>query len=65
MKEYFKIKGMGCEHCERVVKDALELLGVSVVKISHEEGVAEIDNVDGISKKQIEEAIAQEGYTIL
>ncbi|MBT3940846.1 heavy-metal-associated domain-containing protein [Candidatus Woesearchaeota archaeon] len=58
-------KGMHCNSCEMLVKDALEeLAGVNKVEASHETGAIYIDfNDTKISKEKILDVIKEEGYT--
>jgi len=66
-KSTIQIKGMHCESCEMLIKDALEEQeGMIKVKISHTKGMATIF-FDGakISENQIKLIINSEGYEVL
>ncbi len=60
-----KIKGMSCQHCVMSVTKALKgLKGVKDVKVSLEEGSAEINYEDDlVAVSQMKEAVAEAGYT--
>lgn len=58
-----KIKGMMCGHCESHVKKALEEIGVTVIEISYEKGIAIISGK--IDEKQIKKVIDNAGYKVI
>ena len=60
-----RIKGMMCEHCEKRVSDALNLLPfAAVTEISHKEGKAKLSlNLDAaLDEAAIREAVQAAGY---
>ena len=60
-----RIKGMMCEHCEKRVSDALNLLPfATVTEISHKEGKAKLSlNIDAaLDEAAIREAVQAAGY---
>lgn len=59
-----KIKGMHCQSCEMLVKDALEEQeGVKSSEISNENGTAKITFDDSkVSEAQLKSIIKKEGY---
>ena len=60
-----RIKGMMCEHCEKRVSDALNLLPfAAVTEISHKEGKAKLSlNIDAaLDEAAIREAVQAAGY---
>ncbi len=65
MKKTIHITGMMCAHCEATVKKALEAIpGVSVEKVSHEEGVAEVLCADAVDPAALKKAVEDKDYTV-
>lgn len=64
MSKLINIEGMSCGHCEKRVKNALEEIGVEVVRVSAEENLVEV-NENGLSYEKIKEAIEDVGYDII
>ncbi|MGN0301630.1 MAG: heavy metal translocating P-type ATPase [Anaerotardibacter sp.] len=66
MKKTMTIEGMMCPHCEMHTRNALEALeGVTVHKVSHEEGVAEVELDKEISDETLKQAVEEQGYKVL
>lgn len=65
MYKKLEIEGMSCGHCVHAVREALEKLdGVDVADVAI--GSAEIDiDPSRVTSAQLEEAIAEEGYTLV
>ena len=61
-----KIKGMHCQSCEMLIKDALEEQeGVKSSVVSNEKGIARITFDDSkISEAQLKSIIKKEGYEV-
>ena len=56
-KETFKVKGMDCTSCERVLKlDIGEIKGVKSVKASYKTGIVEVEG-EGFDVAAIKKAI--------
>jgi len=65
MKTSLKISGMHCDSCETLVSEALEDVGVKVLKINGTSGLAEIEfSEQKISLEQIKAIIRKEGYKV-
>ncbi|MCT4634375.1 MAG: cation transporter [Firmicutes bacterium] len=64
MSTVLKVEGMSCGHCENRVKNALEELGVEIIKVSASEDMVEI-NEKGVSLDKIKEAIEDVGYDVV
>ncbi len=65
MKKRIKIEGLMCAHCEAHAKNALEnISGVTVLDISHETGIANIEISGDVANSVLENAIAQQGYKV-
>jgi len=64
MKKLFKVVGMHCKSCELLLKDAIEDAGAKVLRVSHSDGIAEVEaeNDAGLSKARA--AIIAEGYKV-
>jgi len=59
-----KISGMMCMHCENRVKKVLSAMdGVEVAKVSHEEGLAEL-NVNGVADADLSAAVNNLGFKV-
>ncbi|MBM3163619.1 MAG: heavy-metal-associated domain-containing protein [Chlorobi bacterium] len=67
MKKEFRVSGLRCPSCERLVEEALgELDGVDLVKASHAEGVVEVDyDPEMISPAAIGALIEEQGFKVL
>ena len=64
-KTTLMIEGMMCEHCEAHVRKALEKLeGVTVLRVSHDDGAAEIENASGLDEAAFRAAVEDAGYTL-
>ncbi len=65
MKKTIHIDGMMCAHCEATVKKALEAIpGVSVEKVSHEEGIAQVLCADAVDPAALKQAVEDKDYTV-
>lgn len=65
MRKTIHITGMMCPHCEATVKKALEAVpGVSVEKVSHEEGVAVVLCADAVDPAALQKAVEDKDYTV-
>lgn len=66
MKREFKIKGMHCNSCERLIEDGLgELKGIDSVQANYSRSICNIDFDDGmISGERIKEKIKELGYEV-
>lgn len=65
MRKTIHITGMMCPHCEATVKKALEAVpGVSVEKVSHEEGVAVVMCADAVDPTALQKAVEDKDYTV-
>jgi len=62
-----KVEGMSCNHCVQSVERSVgELAGVDQVKVNLAEGkVAVLFDEAKVSRAQIEEAIDDQGYTVV
>jgi len=64
MKQTFKVAGMHCASCEKVLKmDIGELAGVKSVKANAVSGIVEVEG-EGYSVAEIKKAITQNGYKV-
>ena len=58
-----KVTGMSCRHCERNLTNAMEDLGVTVVRVSAKEGIAELEHDPSkVTIDAIKAEIAEIGY---
>jgi copper chaperone len=64
MSTVLKVEGMSCGHCENRVKNALEELGVEIIKVSASKDMVEINEKD-VSLDKIKEAIEDVGYDVV
>jgi copper chaperone len=64
MSTVLKVEGMSCGHCENRVKNALEELGVEIIKVSASEDMVEVNEKD-VSLDKIKEAIEDVGYDVV
>jgi len=64
MKKIFKINGMHCNSCSRLIEDDLKL-DVKRISVNYSKGTAEIDfNENKISEKTINSRIKKLGYSV-
>jgi len=65
-KLHLKVAGMSCSHCEKNLTNAMEDLGVKVVRVSAKEGIAELEhNPSAVSADAIKAEIVEIGYEIV
>ena len=63
-KEIFKVKGMHCPSCERVVQmDVSEIKGVTSVKANFKAGTVEVEGA-GFDSAAIKKSIKANGYSV-
>ena len=66
MVKTIKIEGMMCGHCEGRVTNALsEMDGVTVIKVSASENIAEIEVTEAVTDTALTEAIEDAGYDVI
>lgn len=66
MNKVFKVEGMSCGHCEARVKNALaEINGITIIKVSASEDMAEIEAADESLILAAKEAIEDAGYDVI
>lgn len=66
MTKTMKINGMMCGHCEARVKKVLEeLAGVSLAKVSHEEGTAVVTCDDTVTNEMLTQCVAAQDYEVV
>lgn len=66
MIKTIKIEGMSCGHCEGRVKNALsELKGVTIIKVSAVEDMAELEVTEAVTDAALKEAIEDAGYDVI
>ncbi len=66
MKKTITIEGMMCQNCERHTRKALEAIeGVTVEKVSHEEGLAIVSLSKEVPDNVLKQSIEEQGYTVL
>lgn len=66
MKATLEIKGMMCGHCEAHVRKALEKMdGVTVLRVSHEDGIAEVESAAPVAEDAFRAVITDEGYELV
>ena len=59
------IEGMMCPHCEARVREALSALpGVEVLRVSHEENLAEIRSASPLDHALLAQTVQGAGYTL-
>lgn len=63
MTQKIGITGMMCAHCEAHMKKALETLGVTVQKVSHDENCAVIETAAPLAEDVLKDVVAKAGYT--
>jgi len=60
-----KVTGMSCAHCEKNVTNAMEDLGVTVIKVSADEGLVELEHDPAkVAADAIKAEIAEIGYDV-
>ena len=58
-----KVSGMSCAHCEKAVANAMEDIGVKVIRLSAQEGIAELEyDPNKITPDTIKAEIIDVGY---
>jgi copper chaperone len=63
-KETINLSGMSCGHCVKSVEEVMKALQVESFKV--EINLLEVEYDESkVSRKQIEEAIAEEGYEVV
>ncbi len=63
MQEVISIKGMKCMHCAAAVKSALEEIdGVDFAEVSIEKGVAEVVCGGKVTRRQLIDAVEEQGF---
>lgn len=65
MTQKIGIDGMMCAHCEAHMRKALEALGVTVQRVSHEEKCAVIETAAPIAEDTLRKTVTDAGYTFL
>ncbi len=64
MKQAFKVSGMHCPSCEKVLQmDIGKLSGVKSVKADFRTGMVEVEG-EGVDPAAVKKAIAQNGYKV-
>lgn len=64
MKKTIKIKGMHCNSCEILLKEAIEENGTSVISTNYQKGEIVVDMKNENELSAIKKAVEKEGYTI-
>ena len=65
IKISLKVTGMSCSHCERGLTNAMEDLGVKVLKVSAKEGIAELEHDPAkVALDAIKAEISEIGYEV-
>jgi len=60
-----KVTGMSCAHCEKNLANAMEDLGVKVIRVSAPEGVAELEHDPSkVTQEAIKAEIVEIGYEV-
>jgi copper chaperone CopZ len=60
-----KVTGMSCAHCEKNLTNAMEDLGVKVIRVSAAEGVAELEHDPSkVTVDAIKAEIVEIGYEV-
>lgn len=63
MQEVISIKGMKCKHCVAAVKSALEEIeGVEFAEVALEKGVAEVVCDGSVTRRQLIDAVEEQGF---
>lgn len=64
MKKTLKIKGMHCESCEILLKEAIEEIGTKVVSANQKKGEIVVDMKNESELSHVKKAIEKEGYSV-
>ncbi|OIO24750.1 hypothetical protein AUJ14_05580 [Candidatus Micrarchaeota archaeon CG1_02_55_22] len=64
MKKLFKVTGMHCKSCELLLTDAVEDAGAKVLRVSHSEGIVEVEAENDAVLSKARDAIVAEGYKV-
>lgn len=64
MKKILKIKGMHCNSCEILLKEAIEETGTKVLSTNHQKGEIGIELADEKKMIAIKTAVEKEGYSL-
>jgi len=60
-----KVSGMSCAHCEKNLANAMEDMGVKVIRVSAKEGIAELEyDASVVTLDAIKAEIADVGYEV-
>lgn len=60
----FKVTGMHCSSCEKLIKEELESTGAKEIKIDHKTGLGSIITEDGAYEAEtLIKAVERAGYT--
>ena len=62
-KKVFKVEGMDCDSCAKMIELDLEDAGV-VARCSFAKKTLEIDENNGITKEEIQKILDKDGYRI-
>ena len=63
MKQAFSVQGMSCEHCVRMVTQAVQALDPAAqVQVDLAAGRVQVES--GQARERLVEAIEEEGYTV-
>ena len=65
MKKILKIKGMHCNSCEILLKEAIEETGTKVLSTNHQKGEISVELADEKKMNAIKTAIEKEGYSLV
>ncbi|HIH18423.1 TPA: heavy-metal-associated domain-containing protein [Candidatus Micrarchaeota archaeon] len=64
MKKTFKVSGMHCPSCEKVLQmDIGEIAGVKSVKANYKAGTVDV-NGEGFDESAVKKAMVQNGYKV-
>lgn len=64
--EKIEIEGMTCQHCVMSVTKALAAIpGLRDIKVDLEKGEAIFENLGGVPKENIREAVEKAGYKVI
>ena len=64
MKKTLKIKGMHCNSCEILLKEAIEENGTKVISANHTKGEIIVDMKSESEMTTIRKAVEKEGYSL-
>ncbi len=65
VKQTVVIEGMGCDHCVKAVREAIEGLdGIRATNVEIGKAVVESEKDDAINMAEVEKAIEEAGYTV-